>query len=184
MVQNEGPPALPVIGPDLKDWIPPRGRDLPAVLYMAASGTHPSGGALPSLLPSPILTMEDHANFATILNPIKDLMGASIPKSSWEVGKELCATPKTAIGGRLGALKFLSDMSQELQEQNRMWVARLPEGSPSTGVNFALIQFLRRHLDYPDKALPADLTRGMPIVGGKCRILGFSGNARARQVWH
>ena len=53
VVHNEGPPSLPAIGPNLKDWIPSRGRDLPPVLYMDASGTQPSGDSLPSLLPSP-----------------------------------------------------------------------------------------------------------------------------------
>ena len=182
VAHNEGPPALPAIGSNLKDWIPSRGRDLSAVLYMAAGGSQPAGDALPSLLPSPILTMEDHVNFSTILNPIKDLMGFAIPKSSWEVGKELCAVPKTVIEGRLSALKFLSDMSQKLEEQNRRWVARLPEGSPSTGLNFALIQFLCSHLDYPDSALPDDLTNGMPVVGPVPDVGGCSGNASATPV--
>ena len=164
-VQKEGPPSLPMQGPELKDCIPPSGRDLPSVLHMAASGAQPAGDALPSLFPSHILTMEDHVNFATILNPIKDLVGAATPKSSWEVGKELCANPKAVIGGRLSGLKFLSDMSEKLREQNRRWVARLPEGSPSKGTNFALIQFLCSHLDYPDKSLVADLPREMPVVG-------------------
>ena len=80
-------------------------------------------------------------------------------------GGWLCAKPKTAIEGRLSGFKFLFGMSEKLEGQSRRWVARLPEGVPSTGLNFALIQFLRRHLGYPDKALPSDLTKGMPVVG-------------------
>ena len=168
--QEEGPPTLPTKGPDLKDWAPSRGRVLSAILYTAASGTQPSGGALPSMLPPPILTMEDHVNFATILNPIKDLMGDAIPSSSWKVGEELCAIPKTAIEGWLSALKYLSDVSQKMEGRNRRWAARFPEGSPSKQINFALIKFLFSHLDYPDKSLPEDLSNGMPVVGGSAGI--------------
>ena len=52
VVQNERPPPLPAIGPDLKGWAPPLGRDLHPVLYKDASGAKPSGGDSPSLLPS------------------------------------------------------------------------------------------------------------------------------------
>ena len=182
MATSEGPPPLPLTGPALKDWAPSRGRDLSAVLYTAASGSQPAGNALPSLMPSPILTMEDHVNFTTILDPIKVLMGSAAPKSSWEVGKELCVNPKTVVEGRLTGLKFLSDVSQKLHEQNRMWVARLPEGSPSAGLNFALIQFLCSHLDYPGKNFPKDLSEGMPIVG-QYRSQVCSGNVRERRLY-
>ena len=67
----------------MKEWAPPVGRDLPPVLYTDASGGEAfRGGAFPSLPPSPILTMEDHVNFAAILNQIMDLVGVSAPKSS------------------------------------------------------------------------------------------------------
>ena len=163
--QSEGPPTLPVTGPNLKEWIPSRGRELTPLLYRAAAGMQPGGEALPSLLPSPILTMEDHVNFSTNLNPIRDLMGAAAPQESWKVGRDICQNPKAVIEGRLSGLKFLSEMSEKLKERNNKWIARLPEGSPSGAINFALIHFLRKHLDYPDESLPKDLTLGMPVVG-------------------
>ena len=117
----------------------------------------------------------------TILNQIKDLMGAAIPSSSWKVGKELCDNPKTSIEGRLAALKYLSKVSNKLEETNRRWVASLPQDSPSKQLNFALIKFLCSHLDYPDKSLPKDLANGMPVVG-EYRNQLYSANARARLV--
>ena len=130
VAHKEGPPALPATGPDLKDWIPSRGRDLSAVLFMAAGGSQPSGEALPSLLPSPILTMEDHVNFSTILNPIKDLVGCAIPHSSWEVGKELCAVPKTVIEGRLSALRYLSNVSENWKSKTADGLRVCPKKAP------------------------------------------------------
>ena len=165
VAESEGPPTLPLTGPSLKELIPSRGREITPILYMAASGTQPGGEALPSLLPSPILTMEDHVNFATILNPVSDLMGAAIPQSSWKVGKDICQNPKAVIEGRLSGLKFLSEISEKLSGQNAKWISRLPEGSPAGAINFALIHFLCKHLNYPDTSLPADLTSGMPVVG-------------------
>ena len=70
VAQCVGPPAQPMLGPILKDWVPPRGGEIAPTLYTGESGTRPAGGALPPLLPPPIHTMEDHVNFATILDPI------------------------------------------------------------------------------------------------------------------
>ena len=67
-------------------------------------------------------------------------------------------------------MKFLSEMSAKLEGQNRMWVARLPEGSPSRNISFAMIHFLCKHLNYPDKDLPEDLVKGMPVAGGSPRF--------------
>ena len=91
VVQNEGPPALPLAGPDLRGWIPPRGRDLPGLLYVDASGTQPSGDALPSLLPSPILTMEDHV-YDTQSN--KGFDGSCDPKLVVESGERTLRQPE------------------------------------------------------------------------------------------
>ena len=109
--------------------------------------------------------MEDRVNFATILNPITDFMGVAAPQSSWKIGKELRQNPKAVIDGRLAAVKFLSNMSEKSGDQNRKWVARLPEGSPSKAMNFALIHILCMHFAYPGKSLPGDLAKGMLVVG-------------------
>lgn len=85
--QKRAPPALPMEGPNLEDFAPSRGRDPGAILFMAASGTQPAGDALPSLLPSPILTMQDHVNFATILNPHALLLNAAVPDRRWRIGR-------------------------------------------------------------------------------------------------
>ena len=59
----------------------------------------------------------------------------------------------------------LSQVSGKLEEQSRRWVARLPDGSPSKSLNFALIRFLCSRLEYPYKSLPDDLTQRIPAVG-------------------
>ena len=104
-IQNMGPPTQPMEGHTVEGWVPSRGRGLPSTLYMAASGAKPSGGALPSLPPSPILTMQDRDNFSTILNPIRGLFVKDIPKSSRNVWKELCDSPSAVIEMMLSALK-------------------------------------------------------------------------------
>ena len=90
-------------------------------------------------------------NFATILSPIRDSVGVSAPQSSWGGGQELPKNPKAAIEGWLLAIKYLPEIPQKLEGQNRRWVARLPDGNPSGAMDFALFHFPRSHLDYPDK---------------------------------
>ena len=110
-------------------------------------------------------------NFATILNPIKDLVGVSAPQSSRGSGQELPKNPKSALERRLSAIKYLSEIPQNLEEQNRKWVARLPEGNPSGAMDFALFHFPRSHLDCPDKSLPDDLANGDARFGGRAGFM-------------
>ena len=60
-------------------------------------------------------------------------------------------------------------------------VERFPPGTPSHGMNFALIHILRNHLGYADSSAKDDLTCGMPVMGlrGMCRKRVYSGNAPA-----
>ena len=165
-INKKNGPANPASwGSDLEDWVPPSGRGSPSILYMEARGEQPAWEARPSLSPSQSMTTQDRVHFATILNPIRDIMSEAIPNSPWNFGEELRDIPRTFGEGRLAALKFPPAMSVELNGRNRIWDAQFPYGSPSKSMNFALTKFLFGHLGYEDMSLPGDLSRGMPFAG-------------------
>ena len=164
-IQKRAPPTLPTEGPNLVDFASSRGRGPIAILTMAASGTQPAGDSTPSLLPSPILTMQDHVNFATILNPHAIMLRASVPTFAWGIGQELRHNPRGAIEKRSAALKFLSSMTDRLTANNMKWRAKLPMGSPASRINFALIHFLCSRLDFAGKSIASDLAIGIPLAG-------------------
>ena len=73
--------------------------------------------------------------------------------------------PERIIAKRTNALAFLTEMPGKLETRTKQWQSLLPEGSPARGLNFGLIQFLRKHLNYGDTLIVNHLTNGMPLAG-------------------
>ena len=115
--------------------------------------------------PPPILTMRDRVGFAHNLNPSSLLIREAIPPYAWRIGKDVCTDPKSVIERRSAALAYLRKLCATLEPANQRYIAKLPRGSPSCGLNFALIHFLATNLKYPDSSLARDLLHGMPLIG-------------------
>ena len=71
-------------------------------------------------------------------------------------GIELPKNPKAVTEERLSEIMYLSETPLKLEEQNRMWHARLPNGNPLGAMGFAISHSPRSHLGYPDKSLPGE----------------------------
>ena len=164
-VLPEHPSAPEVNTMGVYDRIPSRKRELSGLLYMAATGTQPSGKALPSLFPERIISMNDHVNFAVTLNPHNTLLRKAVPSYAWGIAKELHANGKSVIEKRNASLAYLRNLKVTLKDANDKWTSRLPPGAPSSRIDFALVRFLVVNLKYPDASLAADLARGMQLVG-------------------
>ena len=147
------------------DFPPSRGRGSSLLLETAVSGLQPPGVALPSLIPSPIVSMRDHLGFARRLSPPRQLLRQFATQSDWASSVTMARIPAAIIVKRRESLLFLPSVGKQLRPLNARWDARLRADSPSAPINLALIEFLVRHLRYPDKHLARDLGRGMPIVG-------------------
>ena len=164
-ILQELPPVPTTAAMCAHNVIPSKGRDPESILFMAATGTQPAGKALPSLFPSPIVTMGDHVAFATTLDPHSILLREAIPKFAWDIAKDIRTDPIGVVGRRTKALNYIRKLSATLGPANERWVAHLPTQSPSKRINFALIHFLTSNLRYPDAKLAVDLSWGMPLMG-------------------
>ena len=144
---------------------PSKNRDPSGLLYMAATGTQPSGRALPPLLPDRIPTMQDHINFAIYLNPHRDMLYKAVPPFARAIAKDLRNDPDCVNEKRKASLAYMGKLKATLAESNTRWTNHLPADNPSRKIDFALIHFLVSNLRYPDASLAKDLTKGMPLVG-------------------
>ena len=92
---SPGQPSVPpVTTMGVDDFMPSKKRDLSGIMYMAATGTQPSGKALPSLLPDRILTMQDHVNFAIYLNPHREMLWKAVPPFARAIAEVLREEPQ------------------------------------------------------------------------------------------
>ena len=132
---------------------------------MAAAGKQPAGKALPSLLPQVIGSMRDQVGFAQALSPQRTHLKAATPQFAWNIAAEMARDPAGVRARRVCALAELRATASTLEPQSASWRARLGVDHPSARMNLALIHFLCRHLDYPDRNLAKDLSCGMPLVG-------------------
>ena len=146
-------------------FVPSKGRNLDSLLFMAATGVQPKGEALPSLLPSRILTKADHVGFACRLNPARRLLRQAIPTFAWNATARAVANPSSVLAQWEEALGALREWDVRCRPLTDRWRARLPPGHPSAHMHLALIQFFCKQLEYPDVSLADDLARGMPLVG-------------------
>ena len=178
-----GHPSAPTIDTvRVNDSAPSRKRELQGMWNMAAAGTQPSGTALPSLFPGRILSMSDHVGFAVNLSPRNVLLREAIPQFAWGIAQSTQSNAASVIEKRTASLSYFRKLEITLKEANGRWLSSLPEGSPSSNVDFALIHFLVTNLKYPDTSLAEDLGRWMQLVGDVPPTGVFAKRARDPRV--
>ena len=144
-------------------FIPSRKRELKEMQERAACFDQPTGHALPTLLPSKA-TMHSHLDAALSINPQAFYLGRLITPQIRNITQQLKEEPETAIRQRPEALRHLEMLSTNLDQIRGKWRANLPKDSPSNDVNFPLLRLILNSLDYDDKSLTVDISRGLPIA--------------------
>ena len=143
---------------------PSRLRHLPAVLNTTSDGAQRSGTSIPIFLPRGI-TPAQALEIATTIDPFDRALDLALTKRDrsnyWRVTHE----PKVAKSGRRKVIRELTKLADKLRPlQVRLQNTPKPS-APARLLHIPLITFLVKKLNYPDTALPSDLTRGMKITG-------------------
>ena len=131
----------------------------------AACFEQPTGKALPSLLPINAPTMHSHLHAALSTNPHDFFLNKSISPQIRNITARLKDQPSLVVQERIDKLEYLEDLSQRLAGETQKWRDALPFNFPSSNINFPILHLILSSLNYTDKALAKDVSRGLPIVG-------------------
>ena len=143
----------------------PRGRMVERVADAGGSQSQPDGFALPSLLPTDLLSKHTHIAHALACDPLAILLEASTSVRAKLVVTRCVNSPLAVIGHRVSVLRTLSEMSGRQRPLRERRVDQLPGKLPAAGINFPLISALASTLEYADKDLVDDISWRMAIVG-------------------
>ena len=145
-------------------FIPSRKRDLKAMQERAACSDQPTGSALPSLLPCKT-TMRSHLQATLAVNPQGFYLDKLLTPQIKNITKQLKEQPDAVIRQRSEVLRHLGALSDKLDKTRSKWQDNLPKDSPPKGINFPFLHLILTSLDYDDKSLTGDISRGLPIAG-------------------
>ena len=150
---------------ELSDFIPSRGRDPIATALTGATGSQPSGAALPSLIRGEVSVPAEHVVAAGRVNPTATLLTAALPPRTRAIAHRCVKSPDVVISDRNTALLELRTFSDRLAPFRQRWLTSLPADSPARSLNFPVLHALAHRFQYEDKGFISELSGGMPIVG-------------------
>ena len=155
------------------NFAPSRKRTLSGAIMAGASGSQPSGRALPSLISPTPSSPQEHLVAALELDPSAVLLDRAFAGDAKAAMFNCANAPKAVLCRRGKAVAFLREAAGQLEGARGRRAAALPENSPAVGIHFPLVHFLAAKLNFPDTTLVKELALGMPIVGrvGACGSL-------------
>ena len=143
---------------------PSRSRRLPAVLETAAAGAQRSGIPIPSFLPRGI-TPTQALDIAGLIDPFGRTLQLKLSTRDSCNFKRVVEQPRTIKSTRHQVIRELTHLAVSIMPM-RDALRKVSDKRPTANrLHIPLISFLVAKLNYPGRALPMDLTRGMKITG-------------------
>ena len=109
--------------------------------------------------------MRAHLDAAMTARPHNFFLDRAITPKIKNLTMKLKERPDEVVRERAEMLQHLQDLSNKLEPTRNKWRKAPPRDSPSRDINFPLLHLILTSLEYNDKSMTGDVSRGLPIAG-------------------